>query len=161
MTAPPDGRPGIARLLPWHLSVAWLTVAFLYLAHPGWLPSPLPALVISTLIAVAASGLLFAWTGQVQAVPPVRSANQRVDRPESVTASAANPGPPDPVTVDAQPLDLRNYAGAGADERQCPQCGGFDVPVAPDGSAVCRTCRYVWREEDQPAVVIRSWLHQQ
>jgi hypothetical protein len=151
-------RQGIARLLPWHLSVAWLTVAFLYLAHPGWLPSPFFALVISTLIAVAAAGLLFAQTRQVPAAPPLRSTDPGADRPGSVDVE---PTPVKPAAVAAKPLDLHDYAAAGADERQCPQCGGFDVRAAPDGSAACRTCQFVWREQHQPTVVIRSWLHQQ
>ena len=161
MTAPTSNRrQGIVRLLPWHLSVAWLTVAFLYLAHPGWLPSPFAAFVISTLIAVAASGLLFAWTGQVPAVPPLRSPDPRNNRQASMTPSTPEPAPLNRVTGDVEPLDLDSYGGAHADECQCPQCGGFDVAGTPDGSAACRTCRLVWREEHQPAVVIRSWLHQ-
>ncbi len=160
MTAPDlNGRQGVARLLPWHLTVAWLTVAFLYLAHPRWLPSPFPAFVISTLIAVAASGLLFTWAEQVPAGRSGRTQGPVVARPEPVTAPSVEPMPPNGAT--RSPIEVHRYAGAPADECQCPHCGGFDVAGTPEGSATCRTCRHQWRTEQQPTVVIRSWLHQQ
>ncbi len=173
------GRSALIRVLPWHLTVAWLTVCLLYVWHASWLPSPMAAFGLSTVIGTAAAGLLVAAGARGPgarsdsgARPAPLAGSRTIARPPDVPgeplAASAPLSTPEPVIgsvplarnpFDALGGDLDGYPSVPADEVQCPHCGGFDAqPVAP-GSARCRTCAQVWRPDVPTTVSVRSWLH--
>lgn len=165
-TAPTSlGRRALAKVLPLHLTAAWLTVAVLYIVHATWLPSPFPAFLLSTLVGLAGSAVLVMTMHRAAKTTPEprRPAAQVLTRTTGpITDLPVSTAPPPlPITGENRaPADRAGYPSAAQDERQCPRCGGFAVAVGTDGSARCRTCTHRW-QADQPAIAsVRSWLHQ-
>jgi hypothetical protein len=148
--AGPPGGAAFWRLLPRHLSAAWLGAALPYLADLRTLPEPVIAFVVSTGIATAGAVIATVQRTATTDEPPDLVFEEPV--PEQ---PAVRPGL----------LDVTAYPAAAPDETQCPRCGSFTVNLtatAPDvADARCRNCGTEWRQEPcaPPDVAVRSWLY--
>lgn len=154
------------RLLPRHLSAAWLGAALLYLADLRTLPEPVVAFVVSTGIAIVGAVI-----ATVQETPVGRTDTLPGGGRPGTTTDEQQPGlaPAQPAQVPpaVRPgfLDVTAYPAAAPDETQCPRCGSFAVHLSTAASdaadASCRNCGTEWRQEPcaPPDVVVRSWLH--
>lgn len=128
-------------------SIAWLSIAPLYLLDVRPLPEPVVAVVVGLAVAVLAAAL----------------GARRADDLQTSPSPQPEPEPVPGVSLPTVPIDLGVYQRIDPFEQQCPYCGGFEVGAAQGDRPAwrCRTCTTRWPHDPlRPAdVVVRSWLH--